>query len=102
MQNEGEIAACDYHAGMTPKQRIQVQNQWRSGVLQVVVATIAFGMGEASPPPTMCVLKSTITLCGVREIYMHEAPLAYLRFRLQILCALSYSHPPRVVLYQAK
>jgi len=30
---------------MTPKQRIQVQNQWRSGVLQVVVATIAFGMG---------------------------------------------------------
>ena len=46
MQNEGEIAACNYHAGMTPKQRIQVQNQWRSGVLQVVVATIAFGMGE--------------------------------------------------------
>lgn len=47
-QNEGEIAACNYHAGMTPKQRIQVQNQWRSGVLQVVVATIAFGMGEST------------------------------------------------------
>ena len=46
VQNEGEIAASNYHAGMTPKQRIQVQNQWRSGVLQVVVATIAFGMGE--------------------------------------------------------
>ena len=45
VQNEGEIAACNYHAGMTPKQRIQVQNQWRSGALQVVVATIAFGMG---------------------------------------------------------
>ncbi len=45
VQNEGEIAACNYHAGMTPKQRMQVQNQWRSGVLQVVVATIAFGMG---------------------------------------------------------
>ena len=47
MQNEGEIAACNYHAGMTPKQRIQVQNQWRTGALQVVVATIAFGMGKS-------------------------------------------------------
>ncbi|CAL5219887.1 g1811 [Coccomyxa viridis] len=49
LKNEGEIAACNYHAGMTPKQRIQVQNQWRSGVLQVVVATIAFGMGIDKP-----------------------------------------------------
>ncbi|EFN55525.1 hypothetical protein CHLNCDRAFT_133956 [Chlorella variabilis] len=33
------------HAGMTPKQRMQVQNDWRTGRVQVVVATIAFGMG---------------------------------------------------------
>jgi superfamily II DNA helicase RecQ len=30
---------------MTPKQRMQVQNDWRAGRVQVVVATIAFGMG---------------------------------------------------------
>ena len=30
---------------MTPKQRMEVQNAWRSGEVQVVVATIAFGMG---------------------------------------------------------
>ena len=30
---------------MTPKQRMQVQNDWRTGKIKVVVATIAFGMG---------------------------------------------------------
>ena len=59
MQNEGEIAAGNYHAGMTPKQRIQVQNQWRAGVLQVVVATISFGMGE---PGYYNVLPSSINI----------------------------------------
>ena len=29
------MRAHHYHAGMTPKQRIKVQNQWRSGELQV-------------------------------------------------------------------
>ncbi len=32
-------------AGMTPKQRTEVQNSWRSGETRVVAATIAFGMG---------------------------------------------------------
>lgn len=68
-QEEGEIAACNYHAGMTPKQRIQVQNQWRSGVLQVVVATIAFGMGERFAGIKV-VSTSWVCLSGSRsEIY---------------------------------
>lgn len=40
-----DIAAAHYHAGMTPKQRTAVQNDWRTGAVRVVVATIAFGMG---------------------------------------------------------
>ncbi|KAI7836066.1 hypothetical protein COHA_010035 [Chlorella ohadii] len=40
-----DISAAHYHAGMTPKQRMQVQNDWRTGAVKVVVATIAFGMG---------------------------------------------------------
>jgi hypothetical protein len=43
------VRAGHYHAGMTPKQRTEVQNLWRSGVVQVVVATIAVG-GRASAP----------------------------------------------------
>jgi len=39
------IPARHYHAGMTPKQRTEVQNAWRQGHVRVVAATIAFGMG---------------------------------------------------------
>ena len=39
------VPAAHYHAGMTPRQRTQVQNDWREGRARVVVATIAFGMG---------------------------------------------------------
>ena len=45
IREELEVPAAHYHAGMTPKQRIMVQNSWRSGLIKVVVATIAFGMG---------------------------------------------------------
>lgn len=34
-----------YHAGLTPAHRRRVQNQFMSGELRVVVATVAFGMG---------------------------------------------------------
>ncbi|KAJ9510093.1 hypothetical protein QJQ45_015561, partial [Haematococcus lacustris] len=37
---EAGVRSGFYHAGMTPKQRMQVQNDWRSGAIQVVVATI--------------------------------------------------------------
>ncbi|KAG2499997.1 hypothetical protein HYH03_002279 [Edaphochlamys debaryana] len=43
--NQNDIKAAHYHAGMTPKQRTQVQNRWRDGEVSVCVATIAFGMG---------------------------------------------------------
>ncbi len=37
--------ACLYHAGLTPKQRIEAQQAFTNGDVQVVCATIAFGMG---------------------------------------------------------
>jgi bloom syndrome protein len=40
---EGRIAAAHYHAGMTHKQRTEVQNAWQAGRVAVIVATIAFG-----------------------------------------------------------
>jgi ATP-dependent DNA helicase RecQ len=42
---EAGIPAGFYHAGMEPKERERVQDAFRSGSLDVVVATIAFGMG---------------------------------------------------------
>ena len=39
------ISACAYHAGLPQKEREKNQNLFMSGGVQVVTATIAFGMG---------------------------------------------------------
>jgi len=39
------IRAAHYHAGMEPNERSRVQDAFRSGEVDVVAATIAFGMG---------------------------------------------------------
>ncbi|MEH6649418.1 MAG: ATP-dependent DNA helicase RecQ [Motiliproteus sp.] len=44
LQQQG-FAAAFYHAGMPDEQRSSVQNAFMNGTLQIVVATIAFGMG---------------------------------------------------------
>jgi ATP-dependent DNA helicase RecQ len=41
----GEAISEYYHAELTPKQRLKVQEDWASGEKPWVVATIAFGMG---------------------------------------------------------
>ncbi len=42
---KGDFPAAAYHAGLESERRKQVQNAFFSGELQVIVATIAFGMG---------------------------------------------------------
>jgi DNA topoisomerase-3 len=44
-----EFPAATYHAGMTASARDRVQADFLSGRLQVIVATIAFGMGVDKP-----------------------------------------------------
>lgn len=39
------VRACAYHAGLSPGARAAAQTAWASGEVQVVVATVAFGMG---------------------------------------------------------
>jgi RecQ family ATP-dependent DNA helicase len=41
----GRIRAAAYHAGLNPEVRERVQTAFQAGELEVVVATIAFGMG---------------------------------------------------------
>jgi ATP-dependent DNA helicase RecQ len=40
-----KIPAAAYHAGLDPETRERVQTTFQAGILEVVVATIAFGMG---------------------------------------------------------
>ncbi len=42
---EGEFEIAAYHAGMTPQARESVQQAFSKGRIQVIVATVAFGMG---------------------------------------------------------
>lgn len=39
------LSSKAYHAGLSPDLRVDIQNQWKSGKLPIVVATNAFGMG---------------------------------------------------------
>lgn len=43
-KNNG-ISCEHYHAGMTGLQRYTVQKQWQDGIIKVICATIAYGMG---------------------------------------------------------
>jgi len=39
------LAAKAYHAGLKPAKRDEIQQEWMDGKVQVIVATISFGMG---------------------------------------------------------
>ena len=38
-----------YHAGLSPDERERVQQDWTSNRVQIIAATIAFGMGINKP-----------------------------------------------------
>jgi DNA topoisomerase III len=64
----GERTAA-YHAGMSTEQRERIQTRFRDGQLEVVVATIAFGMG-IDKPDVRTVLH--VALPGSLEGYYQE------------------------------
>ncbi|GFF83934.1 ATP-dependent DNA helicase hus2/rqh1 [Aspergillus udagawae] len=49
LTSQHNIRAEYYHAGMDSSKRAEVQEQWQSGRVHVIVATIAFGMGIDKP-----------------------------------------------------
>lgn len=45
LEKSGKVTAKAYHAGLSNKERDQIQDSWMQGVTKVIVATISFGMG---------------------------------------------------------
>lgn len=49
LRNNYRVSIKHYHAAMTPDERSIVQREWQTGRIQVIAATIAFGMGIDKP-----------------------------------------------------
>ena len=85
--SEKEFAAAHYHAGLMPERKLEVQRQFSDGILRVIAATNAFGMG-IDKPDIRLVVHSDIP--GSLENYIQEAGRAG-RDRQSARCILLFS-----------
>ena len=90
---DGGVSCATYHSGMAESKRMQVQTEWKANQIQVVVATVAFGMG-VDKPDVRFVIHSCIPTS--LEAYYQQAGRAG-RDGLPARCVLFFQDKDRVM-----